>query len=144
MIDDYLAAHADSIRLRSQRTKVLASNIANADTPNYKARDMAFAEVLEDAGMSVRSTRNRLALSGSQGGSGGLSVTHSRHLGSRQSAATSAPLMYRQPEQASLDGNTVDKDLEQARFAENTIRYQASLEFIKSRVNGLIGALRSE
>jgi flagellar basal-body rod protein FlgB len=52
--------------------------------------------------------------------------------------------MYRNPEQASLDGNTVDKDLEQARFAENTIRYQASLQFINSRVSGLMRAIRGE
>lgn len=144
MIDDYLASHAESIRLRSQRTKVLASNIANADTPNYKARDMAFAEVLRDAGGAARVSSTRLPLAGTGGGNSRLSVTHGRHLSTRQSGATSAPLMYRQPQEASLDGNTVDKDLEQARFAENTIRYQASLEFINSRVSGLISALRSE
>lgn len=144
MIDDYLSTHANALKLRSQRTKVLASNIANADTPNYKARDMAFAEVLRDVGGQQRFPSTRLALKGIQGNTGGLSVTNSRHLATRQSASTSVPLMYRQPQEAALDGNTVDKDLEQARFAENNVRYQASLEFIKSRVSGLIRALRSE
>ncbi len=144
MIDDYLSTHANALKLRSQRTKVLASNIANADTPNYKARDMAFAEVLRDVGGQQRFSSTRLALKGMQGSTGGLSVTNSRHLATRQSASTSVPLMYRQPQEAALDGNTVDKDLEQARFAENNVRYQASLEFIKSRVSGLIRALRSE
>lgn len=144
MIDDYLATHANSLKLRAQRTTVLASNIANADTPNYKARDMAFAEVLRDAGAPANFSTKKIALSASQGSSSGILTTNTRHIAGKQSAGVSAPLMYRQPEEASLDGNTVDKDLEQARFAENTIRYQASLEFIKTRVSGLIRALRSE
>lgn len=144
MIDDFLAVHADSLRLRSQRTKLLASNIANADTPNYKAKDMAFAEVLKDAGATTGATGRRISLAGSQGSGSGLSTTDSRHIVSRFSKGSSAAVMYRLPQEASLDGNTVDKDLEQARFAENTIRYQASLEFINSRVSGLIRALRSE
>ncbi len=144
MIDNYLDTHANSIRLRAQRTKVLASNIANADTPNYKARDMAFAEVLRDASSPGQLSTRKLTLSSSQGGTSGMSMTNGRHIDGRQSAVTSAPLLYRQPQEASLDGNTVDKDMEQARFAENTIRYQASLEFIKNRVSGLVRALRSE
>ena len=144
MIDDYLDTHANSIRLRAQRTKVLASNIANADTPNYKARDMAFAEVLRDVSGAEKFSTKKVSLSRSQGSTGGMSMTNGRHIDGRQSASTSAPLLYRQPQEASLDGNTVDKDMEQARFAENTIRYQASLEFIKDRVSGLVRALRSE
>jgi flagellar basal-body rod protein FlgB len=144
MIDDYLGTHANAIRLRSQRTKLLASNIANADTPNYKARDMAFAEVLRDVGGAPQFAPKKLSLSRSQGSSSGMNMTNDRHINGRQSVSTAAPLMYRQPQEASLDGNTVDKDMEQARFAENTIRYQASLEFIKSRVSGLVRALRSE
>lgn len=144
MIDDFLDTHANSINLRAQRTKVLASNIANADTPNYKARDMAFAEVLRDVNGPAQFAIRKVSLSKSQGGTKGLSITNGRHIDGRQSASTSAPLMYRQPQEASLDGNTVDKDMEQARFAENNIRYQASLEFIKSRVGGLVRALRSE
>ena len=144
MIDDYLGTHANSIKLRAQRTKVLASNIANADTPNYKARDMAFAEVLRDASGASQMTTRKVSLSKSQGGTSAMSLTNGRHIDGRRSASTAAPLMYRQPQEASLDGNTVDKDMEEARFAENTIRYQASLEFIKNRVNGLIRALRSE
>lgn len=144
MIDDYLATHANSIKLRAQRTTLLATNIANADTPNYKARDMAFAEVLRDAGGPAKFPAKRLSLSKSNGGTAGMRVTNNRHIAGYQSAGLSAPLMYRQPDEASLDGNTVDKDMEQARFAENSVRYQASLEFIKSRVSGLIRALRSE
>jgi len=143
MIDNFLATHANALQLRARRTQVLASNIANADTPGYKARDLAFAEVLHDVkgvGGTPAASSDRLKPSGS---GNALHTTNSRHI-STSSASTNAPLMYRQPEQASLDGNTVDKDLEQARFAENTVRYQASLEFINSRVSGLIRTLRSE
>jgi len=141
MIDKFLDTHATALHLRAERTKVLASNIANADTPNYKARDMAFAEMLRDVnkpGSHVFNNRKKLSLSG-----GSLSTTNSRHI-NRSSMPANAPIMYRQPQQASLDGNTVDKDLEQARFAENTVRYQASLEFINSRVSGLIRTLKGE
>jgi len=141
MIDNFLATHANSLQLRARRTQILASNIANADTPNYKARDLAFAEVLRD--VNTGTTHNvrkgsRLPMSG-----GPLMVTDSAHIG-KSATPASAQLMYRQPEQASLDGNTVDKDLEQARFAENTVRYQASLQFINSRVSGLIRTLKGE
>ena len=145
MIDNFLATHADALQLRARRTHVLASNIANSDTPGYKARDLAFAEVLHDvkgAGVSPAASENRLKLSGS-GSNDSLHTTNSRHISTATSTAN-AKLMYRQPEEAALDGNTVDKDLEQARFAENTVRYQASLEFINSRVSGLIRTLRSE
>lgn len=141
MIDDFLAIHANSLQLRARRTKILATNIANADTPNYKARDLAFAEVLHDARSS--------AIMPARGGNGlkmtagGLHTTNKRHIASTQST-NNAQVMYRQPEQAALDGNTVDKDLEQARFAENNVRYQSSLKFINSRVSGLMRALRGE
>lgn len=141
MIDEFLSSHANSLQLRARRTQVLASNIANADTPNYKARDLAFAEVLRDAksyGSNPKINSTRLPMTG-----GSLATTSNNHIGKR-SAAANAPLLYRQPEQASLDGNTVDKDLEQARFAENTVRYRASLEFINSRVSGLIRTLKGE
>ncbi|MFK8083247.1 MAG: flagellar basal body rod protein FlgB [Granulosicoccus sp.] len=141
MIDKFLATHADALHMRARRTKVLASNIANADTPNFKARDLAFAEVLHDVkkpGVGYFSKNKSKTLSGST-----LLTTNSRHI-SKDTPSANARLMYRQPQQASLDGNTVDKDLEQARFAENAVRYQASLEFINSRVGGLMRTLRSE
>lgn len=135
MIDNYLDVHASALHLRSRRTKILASNIANADTPGYKAKDLAFAEVLRDTSGNINAETK---LSKAQ-----LNTTNNRHI--RTLGSTSeARVMYRQPQEAALDGNTVDKDLEQARFAENTVRYQASLNFISSRVSGLIRTLRSE
>ena len=141
MIDKFLATHANALQLRERRTQILATNIANADTPNYKARDLAFAEVLRDTKLpnsAQADSRNKLKLTG-----GTLHTTNPNHI-TRTSLSMNAPVMYRQPQEASLDGNTVDKDLEQGRFAENTVRYQASLEFINSRVSGLIRALKGE
>lgn len=138
MIDDFLAVHANSLHLRAQRTRLLASNIANAETPNYKAKDLAFAEVLRDVGGPGAGANSRRTGSGLA-----LHTTDARHVRNPGTSGT-ASIMFREPTAASLDGNTVDKDQEQARFAENTIRYQASLEFINSRVSGLIRALKGE
>lgn len=124
-IDNFFNVHTEALRVRAMRTKILATNIANTDTPNYKARDISFADTLKNV-------RNPV-----------LQATHKKHLTNTPSN-TQASIMYRQPNGASLDGNTVDKDAEQARFAENAIRYQASLEFISSRVGSIIRTLRGE
>ncbi len=130
-IDSYLAPHADALRLRAKRTEMIATNIANSDTPGYKARDLAFGDTLADA-------RNASSLPA-------LAMATSSHQHLRASRlGPGARVMFRQPEQASLDGNTVEKHLEQARFAENSVRYQASLQFAKRRVDSLIRSLRGE
>ena len=141
IIDSFLATHADALRMRNTRTHLIASNIANADTPNYKARDISFGNELARAGGS------KLALTQAAGSSGADAATHSRHIALDRVGSAGAGgqrVMYRTPEAASLDGNTVDKDVEQSRFAENTMRYQATLEFLGSRVKGLIRALKGE
>lgn len=134
-IDKSISVHVDALRVRAQRTKILASNIANSDTPNYKARDIAFADTLKEAGMNSNSfaTRNNSK----------LKTTHENHISSGNSMSQ-AKVMYREPHHAALDGNTVDKDAEQARFAENAIRYQASLQFLGNRVNSVIRTLKGE
>lgn len=140
-IDSFLATHADALRMRNKRTHLIASNIANADTPHYKARDISFGTELARAGGT------KLALTSPRGVASTAMATHSRHIAIDREGALgtgSARVMYRVPESASLDGNTVDKDVEQSRFAENSMRYQASLEFLGSRVKGLIRALKGE
>ncbi len=137
-IDNFLAPHANSLHLRARRTKILATNIANAETPNYKARDLAFAEVMRDVRGSAQPQGGLSANNTSL-----LRTTNANHIGASNSSVH-AKIMYREPLNAALDGNTVDKDQEQARFAENTVRYQASLEFINSRVSGLLRALKGE
>ena len=139
-IDKLISVHSEALQARAQRTKLIATNIANSDTPNYKARDIAFADTLKDAGwhnsaMSGATQASRLQPT--------MNTTHKNHM-TPNSSSTQAEIMYRQPNHASLDGNTVDKDAEQARFAENAIRYQASLEFIGSRIGSLIRTLRGE
>ncbi|MEZ5499535.1 MAG: flagellar basal body rod protein FlgB [Steroidobacteraceae bacterium] len=130
-LDDYLAVHTASLRARSARNEILASNIANADTPNYKARDLDFATLMDSA--SPRAPNAALA------------STDPRHISSTSSNPDlNSVLRYRVPLAPSLDGNTVDPQLEQAAYAENVVRYQASLTFLGSKLRGLITAITGQ
>jgi len=123
-----LGVHADALILRSRRSEILASNLANADTPGYKARDIDFDSILQrrlDAAAPVR-------------------VTHANHLTAGSSRYFGGELKYRQPLQPSLDGNTVDSQVERAEFMTNAIKYQATLGFLDQRIAGLRLALRGE
>ena len=124
-----LGVHEAALTLRSQRAEVLASNLANADTPNFKARDIDFSKALQQA----QNTQ-----------SNGLQRTHSSHLDSR--IGTEIPgLSYRVPSQPDTgDGNSVDAQLEQAKFAENAMQYEATLRFLDGRFKGLMLAVRGE
>jgi len=124
-----LGVHEAALTLRSQRAEVLASNLANADTPNFKARDIDFSKALQQAQSSQSS---------------GLQRTHARHLDS-QIGAEIPGLSYRVPSQPDTgDGNSVDAQLEQAKFAENAMQYEASLRFLDGRFKGLMLAVRGE
>ncbi len=131
VLDKSLGIHADALRLRAYRSNILASNIANADTPGYKARDIDFKSILSrqvtPSGVEPISMRN----------------THAGHIQIGQPMA-GADLQYRNPLQASMDGNTVDSHIEYTRFAENTLRYQASLHFLGSRFKSLLSAIKGE
>lgn len=132
-LDNDLRFQQEALNLRAERQKVLASNIANADTPNYRARDFDFARELSSAVQQGR------AASGMQ-----LTTTSAAHLHARHSAAPVRDLLYRVPDQPSLDGNTVDMDRERTQFADNTVRYQASLSFLNSRLQGLKTAMQPD
>lgn len=124
-----LGIHEQALHLRVQRSQVLASNLANADTPNYKARDIDFQSVLQaqNAGVST-----------------GMRTTHSRHmggLGSSSMTGFSAETLYRVPQQPSLDGNTVEEQIEMAEFAKNTLDFQASLRFLNGKFSSMKDAL---
>lgn len=123
---DVLGIHTQALALRARRAEILATNLANADTPGYQARDLDFAAVL--AG---------------QGNEGALRTTDLRHLGGADPDFDFA-LRYREPLQASLDHNTVDVQAERAAFVDNAMRYQASLTFLNGRIRGLISALRGD
>ena len=133
-IDNYLGVHAAALKLRSQRTEVLAANLANADTPGYRARDIDF--------------KNALATAGGQTNAGAgvhLTTTRAGHIGAATANGTPAPeLKYRVPLAPALDGNTVDGQLEQAAFAENTVRYQATLSFVSSKFRALMTAITGQ
>lgn len=121
-----IGLHAQALTLREKRGEILASNIANAATPNFKARDFDF-----DAELARVSGRGGL----------GLARTAAGHLGA---TALEGNLGYRVPVTASLDGNTVELGVEQMEFAENTLRYQSSLTFLNRRISGLMTAIKGE
>ena len=129
--DEAIAFQSKALGLRAYRQQVLAENIANADTPNYKARDFSFKSALDSA-MAGRAT-------------GGLAMerTAPGHLSGSTGRAL-ADLKFRQPMQSSADGNTVEMDVERAEFAENALRYEASLTFINSRIKGLMTAIQGQ
>jgi flagellar basal-body rod protein FlgB len=126
VLENYLKPHAAALQLRQQRMEVLASNIANAATPNYKARDIDFA------------SEYSRALSGM----GSLASTNKVHLTTVSGGPTE--MLYRQPISPSPDGNTVELHVEQLQFAENGTRYEATLQFLGERIRGLRSALRGE
>jgi flagellar basal-body rod protein FlgB len=143
-IDSYLGIHPEALQLQARRMEVLADNLANVDTPNYKARDIDFQAALAAATNQAGAPGQA---SGTGGGSAGatdapvaLATTDPRHIGG-DSTAASPELKYRVPLAPSLDGNTVDSELEQSAFAENTVRYQATLTFISSSLRSLMTAI---
>ncbi len=129
-IDAYLAGPLQALDLRAHRTEVLASNIANADTPNYKARDFDFAAALSGA----MGARERIALARSS----------ARHLGGAAQQAPVAALQYRVPVQPSIDGNTVELDTELSQFSDNALRMQADLSFMSARLRDLQTAIQGQ
>ena len=127
-LDDALGFHEASMRLRAQRQQVLASNLANADTPNYKARDVDFRKALASA------------LSASSGAVG-MVQTNSAHLPG--AAVMAMPeIQLRVAAQNSLDGNTVDMDVERAAFAENALQYEVSVSLARDQIKGLMAVLQ--
>ena len=125
-LDDVFGIHEEALRLRAKRSEVLAANMANADTPGYKARDIDFRAMLrKEVQAPVR-----------------LAATHSSHISSDQGIVASTQMGYRIPHQPSLDGNTVEVEREQGEFSENAMRYQASLRFLDGKIKGLLRAIK--
>ena len=119
MFDNVFGIHEQALMVHGQRLGVLAANLANADTPGYKARDIDFGAVLAHEQGETQMP---------------LQVTHVAHITFDDADAPVGDLKYRNPYQASLDGNTVEMPVEQAAFSENNVRYQASLNFINSTI----------
>ncbi|WP_246120741.1 flagellar basal body rod protein FlgB [Chitinolyticbacter meiyuanensis] len=130
-IESYFAPQETALSLRARRQEVIASNIANADTPQYKARDFDFRTAYE------------AAVSGKPADA--LKATDARHLQPKTQVDPLSPeLLYRNPYQASIDGNTVEMDTEMREFADNAIRYQAAITFMQRRIEGLRGAMQNQ
>jgi flagellar basal-body rod protein FlgB len=122
---------ATALSLQAQRAKVLASNIANADTPNYQAKDFDFSQALSQA---TQASQNP----------GEPARTHPAHLSTAGASAPLPALQYRQPLQAAVDGNSVDLDTERAAFAENSVRYEASLRFLNGQIKTMLSAINGQ
>ncbi len=130
-IDEMFQFHQAALNLRAARQELIASNIANADTPNYKAKDVDFASALKGA------------LSGNPA-SLPLERTAANHLsGNSGETVMGAPVQYRVPLQPSADGNTVDMDVERAQFADNAMRYEASVRFVSGKAKDVLAALQN-
>lgn len=129
MFENVFGIHEQALLLHGQRIGVLAANIANADTPNYKARDLDFSAVLSHTDQSETLP---------------MLTTQNAHIAVNDIEGLSTELKYRNPYQASLDGNTVEMPVEQAAFSENNVRYQASLTFINSRIAELQFAIAGQ
>ncbi len=128
-LDDVIGFQQSALNLRAYRQQLLAGNIANADTPNFKARDIDFSSALRGA-LSARS------------GNSVLARTSPRHLGSGNENPGGAQVLYRTPHQPSMDGNTVDMDVERTQFADNAIHYEANLTFISGQIKTLLAAIQ--
>lgn len=136
-LDAALSFHQNALRVRSQRQEIIAANIANADTPNYKARDIDFKSAMQNAlGQNAQagSTAN------------GLSKTSDLHLNatpSNNSAGPNEPL-FRPIIQGSVDGNSVDMDVERNQFVDNGLRYEASLNMINGQIKKMLTAIQGQ
>lgn len=126
--DNALGLHARALQLRASRAEVLANNLANADTPGFKARDINFRAVLAGEVEAQKSVA--------------VDRTHSGHLAGR--SQIDEQLLYRNPTQPSIDGNTVDTQIEKSQFAKNSMDYNSTFEFLSSKFKGLRNAVRGE
>ena len=133
-LDNYMPFNETALNLRSQRQELLASNIANADTPNYKARDIDFASALKGA------------LAATTPPAGVMAKTAPGHIGGAGQRGdflpNGTPVLYRSAAQGSADNNTVDMDVERNQFTDNALRYEAGITFINMQIRGMMSAIQ--
>ena len=129
-LTDGLNFQTQALTLRSERQRLLASNIANADTPGFQAKDMDFARALREASSETAQP-------------GALRTTQSGHMAPPAGARSESQKLYATAAQTSLDSNTVDMDRERANFADNSVKYEATLRFISGSVRTALDAMKS-
>lgn len=127
-LNSYMGFNESALKLRAYRQEVLSSNIANADTPHYKAQDFKFAQALQSATQGQSNFQ--------------MTHTNGRHLDSKGFSGFEPSLKFRNESQPSIDGNTVETDVEMAQFSDNAIRYQAEITFLNSKIANLRAALQ--
>ena len=123
--------HGQALSLRSERQRLIASNIANADTPGYVARDMDFASALRQVTEGAASA-------------GQMAAPRAGHIGGATGARSEPNLLYASASQTNLDRNTVDMDRERANFADNAVKYEATLRFINGNVRTMLDAIKGQ
>jgi flagellar basal-body rod protein FlgB len=130
VLDNYLAINGNALTVRNERMQLIAENIANESTPNFKAKDLDFAK----------------AMAKFQAKEIDILATDKLHIGTQKNfkTRTDDALVYRIPLAPSLDNNTVELSIEQANYGKAAAQYQASLQFLESRISGLRKALRGE
>ncbi|CBG87906.1 flagellar basal body rod protein FlgB [Citrobacter rodentium] len=131
-LDAALRFQQEALNLRAQRQEILAANIANADTPGYQSRDIDFASELKK--VMVRGRQETGGIS--------LALTSAQHIPAQAFSSPSTELLYRVPDQPSLDGNTVDMDRERTQFADNSLKYQMSLTALGGQIKGMMNVLQ--
>jgi len=131
MIDSVFGVHEKALGMRNERLTVLAKNIANAETPNYKARDIDFRAALTQASSSQEGAQ--------------LRATQANHMtGFENQMGVETDIKFRQPSSLQENGNTVETHREHAEFMDNALKYQASLNLLDSRIKGLRAAIKGE
>jgi flagellar basal-body rod protein FlgB len=126
-IDQALGVSAQALSVRSQRLELIARNLANADTPNFKAQDLDFKKVLQQS-------QNDLS----------LQTTNAAHIAQADGTGSESGVKYRVPFNVAFDGNTVEMNVEQAQYGKSAADYQATLDFLDQRVQGIRRALKGE
>ncbi len=126
--------HGQALSLRSERQRLIASNIANADTPGYVARDFSFAQALRAA----------TGPAAGAAGAGAMATTTAGHITGATGARSEPNLLYASASQTNLDRNTVDMDRERANFADNAVKYEATLRFINGNVRTMLDAIKGQ
>lgn len=130
-LDNSFRFQQQALNLLNKRQDILASNIANADTPGYQARDIDFASQLKEVIAKGESTHASL----------NLSMTSGNHIPASAPAIDNSQLLYRIPDQPSIDGNTVDMDRERVSFVDNNVKYQTSLTVLGSQIKNMMSVI---
>ena len=143
-IDPLFGMHADALNVQQKRMGVLAANLANADTPNYQARDIDFAKMLASESGAASGHGGLQAVSLQNAGT--LTTTQAGHIAASSPAAAAhdPTLLYRVPMQPSVDGNTVDAQVEQGKYLDAAMHYQASLTFLNGKIHELLTSITGQ